>query len=486
MITWMQKHRKYLVITIWISTIAFVGAGFVGWGAYSYNRNRAGAVAHVGDRKITIKELSTAYNNIYNYYQEKTKGALTQEKAKKLGLEKIALSQLIDEALMLNYADELGLTTLDKEVENALKNTKAFQNNGVFDKQQYYRVLANIGLSAKEYEDSLRKEITLKKLNNILSLKPTKLEKETFGASLFMQDKLAIKTIYPKIDSNLSDETLKSFWEKRKKSYLSTKSYKLAVLQIPVSFVKVDENETKEFYKKKRFAYTDKEGKILSYEDAKERIIKDLQFKKGKRFALKKYLALKKGKIKADKEIVVKSTNKSYPQKLLKTASVGDTLKPFRLGDEYIVAKVLGVNQPKPMSYEDAKPLVKKDYLKVATKRELEKDAKEAVKNFKNAKVIGFVSRDDITKIKGLDPLQAVDFLSKVFGSKEKKGYVVFDKKAIVYKVLEQKLLDKNKLKTYDALLSENVKNAKNAEVNQKLLSILRNRYKIETYYKGQ
>ena len=37
MITWMQKHRKYLVVTIWVSTIAFVGAGFVGWGAYDLN-----------------------------------------------------------------------------------------------------------------------------------------------------------------------------------------------------------------------------------------------------------------------------------------------------------------------------------------------------------------------------------------------------------------------------------------------------------------
>jgi len=176
MITWMQKHRKYLVITIWISTIAFVGAGFVGWGAYSYNRNKAGAVAVVGDRKITIKEMNNAYTNIYNYYQERLKGGLTREKAKEMGLEKIALGQLINEALMLNYADELGLTTLDSEVENALKNTKAFQQNGVFNKQQYYRVLRNIGTRAKDYEESLKKEITLKKLNNILSLSPTPLE----------------------------------------------------------------------------------------------------------------------------------------------------------------------------------------------------------------------------------------------------------------------------------------------------------------------
>ena len=33
MITWMQRHKKWLVITIWISTSACVGAGCGGWGS---------------------------------------------------------------------------------------------------------------------------------------------------------------------------------------------------------------------------------------------------------------------------------------------------------------------------------------------------------------------------------------------------------------------------------------------------------------------
>ena len=54
MITWMQKHRKWLVITIWISTIAFVGAGFVGWGAYDFNLARSSSAAKVGGEKIAF------------------------------------------------------------------------------------------------------------------------------------------------------------------------------------------------------------------------------------------------------------------------------------------------------------------------------------------------------------------------------------------------------------------------------------------------
>ena len=65
MITWMQKHKKYLVITIWVSTIAFVGAGFVGWGAYSYGK-KEDTVAKVKDTQISVKDVQTVYNQLFN------------------------------------------------------------------------------------------------------------------------------------------------------------------------------------------------------------------------------------------------------------------------------------------------------------------------------------------------------------------------------------------------------------------------------------
>ncbi len=487
MITWMQKHRKYLVVTIWISTIAFVGAGFVGWGAYNYNTKRSQAVAVVGNKKITIKELNSAYTNIFNYYQNKTKGALTNEKAKKLGLEKIALNQLIDEALLLNYADELGLTTLDSEVEKALENTKAFQSNGVFNKNQYFRVLNNIQITPKDYENSLRREITLKKINNILKLSPTKLEIETFSASLFMQDKLMVKIIDINTSNiSINNNELKNFWAKRKKLYMTKKSYLLSVIKVPVSFIQVDANETKKFYTEHRYSYTDSSGKIMSYENAKNRVIKDIQFKKGKIFALRKYLALRKGNIKATSTITVAADTKKFPEHKLKVASIGDVLKPFKNNGEYIVAKLDKVNMPKPMSFINAENIVKKDFLRTSEKKLLQKNANKVLDKFKTGINLGFLSRDDIKKVRGLNEFEAVEFLNQVFNSNARQGYRVFGNKAIVYKILEQKLLDKSKLKTYYKLLSENVQNAKAAEINQKLLSILRNKYKIESYYKGQ
>ena len=53
MIEWMQKHKKWLVVTIWIATIAFIGAGGFAWGVYDYSLS-GDSVAKVG--KITISK----------------------------------------------------------------------------------------------------------------------------------------------------------------------------------------------------------------------------------------------------------------------------------------------------------------------------------------------------------------------------------------------------------------------------------------------
>lgn len=81
----MQKHKKYLMITIWVSTIAFVGAGFVGWGSYDFS-STSNAVAVVGKTKVSINEMQREYSRLYGIYNQLVGGTLDEEQAKKWGL----------------------------------------------------------------------------------------------------------------------------------------------------------------------------------------------------------------------------------------------------------------------------------------------------------------------------------------------------------------------------------------------------------------
>ena len=486
MITWMQRHKKYLVVTIWISTIAFVGAGFVGWGAYDFNTDRASAVAKVGDQKITVKEFQMAYSNLYGYYNNLFQGQLTQEKAKEMGLEKIVLENVINEALLLNYARDLGLVALDSDIKEQLASDPVFQNEGKFDKEQYYRVLKNAGYTAKDYENSLKKQILLNKVNAITNLAPTDKELELLASAFFMKDRLAISTISVNTkDIIITDTDLKTFWEPQKSSFLTKKSYVLDTIYVPANTEVVTDEEAKSLYEEKKYNYKDADGKLQSFEDAKAAVIVDLKLQKAKKAALETYLLFKKGQTEAQETKTIQEGDLSFPADKLVDAKVRETLKPIPQGEGYIIAQVKAINFPQPMSFEEAKPLIVDSYKQAKITEALQNKATAQLEAFQGTD-IGFVSRDDVKAIAGLTEEEAALFLSKVFeNNKDKRGFVVIGNRAVLYDILEQKLLDETKVKQYNTMLSDNVNQVKNGEIRQNLIEALRKRYTTEQYYKG-
>jgi peptidyl-prolyl cis-trans isomerase D len=483
----MQKHRKYLVITIWISTIAFVGAGFVGWGAYNYNADRASSVAKVGNQKVTIGEFNNAYSNLYSYYNRMLNGELTQEKAKQLHLQRIALNQLIQEALLLNYASELGIVSLKEDIEEALVNTKAFQKNGVFDKQTYYDTLKGARINPKDYEEGLKKQIVLDKLNTVLNLKATKGESEAFASALMMEDRVALQSVeVNENDIKIDENELKKFWEGQKDKYLTKKAYDLTILKVAFAKMNPKDEDIKEFYQNNKHKYKDEEGKIKSLEDAKEDVKKDVQIKMAKKEALKKYLEVKKNKIKPSESMTLIDEEIKYDKKRLLDTKNGGAFKPVRVEDAYIVGILNEVLLPKPKSFKEAYSEVKEDFLAKKSSELLVAKAKETLKDFKGNDV-GFINRDS-RKIEGLNPFESVKFINHLFQSQKSSDFVqISENKAVVYKVLEQKLLlDSKKLAEYKSNIDKQVSQLKGGEINKNLISKLQKRYTIEQYYKGE
>ena len=136
MITWMQRHKKWLVITIWISTIAFVGAGFVGWGSYDYG-SKGGVVATVGDKEISVEEYQQEYSNLYNQYSQIFGASFNKELAEQLRLKDVAFSQLLQKNLLMSYGNSLGLMVTDEEIAKELINYEEFKVDGKFNKNQF-------------------------------------------------------------------------------------------------------------------------------------------------------------------------------------------------------------------------------------------------------------------------------------------------------------------------------------------------------------
>ena len=93
------------------------------------------------------------------------------ELAKQFNLPIQALDQLIDRRIMLMEAKEIGLRATDEEVRDAILDIPVFQDvDGNFvGADQYERILRGNRMTVSDFEDSLRDDLLITKLNSILS-----------------------------------------------------------------------------------------------------------------------------------------------------------------------------------------------------------------------------------------------------------------------------------------------------------------------------
>jgi len=179
---------------MWISTIAFIGAGFVGWGQYSYGE-KATAVAKVGTIEISMRELQQSYSRLYNQYNQIFQGNFDEAQAKSMGLQKQAMQQLINQAMILNLAASLKLKTTDNELLHALMQEHAFYKDGRFDKETYQKVLRQNNMNIQEFESDTRKSLLIQKTMALYAPKGVPLESKALEMPFLIADKIQYKIL---------------------------------------------------------------------------------------------------------------------------------------------------------------------------------------------------------------------------------------------------------------------------------------------------
>jgi len=478
MIEWMQTHRKWLVITIWIATIAFIGAGFVGWGQFQFGHKQS-VIAKIKDTEVTIQDVQSEYNLLFQQFNQQFGGRLDEATAKKLGLDKLALQKAIQNGILRQYAKDLGLYVTDKELASYI--IKAFGT-----KKNYEIYLKNTGQTAESFEKNLRKQLLVEKLISLLNLKPSKTEVLSVASALYNADNINIKILKKSaIKVDLSEEEIKKYYEKHKNEFLSKEKYKIAYVKIPLE-INVSKEKLKKYYETNKLNYKNEKGEILPFEKALNLVKKDYAAEK-----LRKKAVLAYKKLKANKEgykiIVLNINNNLIPNDKMEILIKQGYVKPFIHNNAYISAKLVEEIKPKPLPFEEVKLKVIEILLDKKAQEKLITLSKKLINTFEG-KNIGFVTKFDVNKIKGLTPEEATLFLQKLFISQNPKGFVLIPQDtpeiSVLYKIKEQKLLDEqkynqNKKQVY--LLAQNILNM---ELINNLINKLQQEYPIKVYVK--
>jgi len=444
---WMQRHKKWLIVTIWISTIAFVGAGFVGWGSYDYGKSDS-AVAIVGNKEVPMKDLQNEYSALYSQYQQMLGDKFNQELAKQFKLEDAALQRIIQKYLLLNYADDLGLITTDVEVAKELVKIKSFFKDGKFNKNTYVSVLKQNRRTISEFESQLKQDLLIQKVQNIFNLGLLPSEIKNLNGLIFSQDKVSIKIIDgANIKIKPTSKDLTAHWETKKQNFKTPLGYE-------INYTKV----------------ANLDGKTK---------------KQMKKVALKQYLNLKKQKEQfKDKTTIYQNSDFLTSEDFTKLISSkkDEVLKPLYKDDSYYVVKLLKKVEPQVLPYEDVKTEITNSYIEEAKQKALNKLAQENMIKFEGTD-LGYLSRNSIPEIKGLEDSNVAKLIESIFASTKQINFINLDSKVVVYKITDTKLATYDK--SNDEMVKSALQNSKANYVSNALIEKLRLKYDVKSYMKS-
>ena len=475
MITWMQKHRKYLIVTVWISSIAFVAATMVGWGAYNFSSS-ASNVAKVGNIEISINDFQRQYKDVYNRYNEQYQKVLNQpldeEQAKKMGLENETLQILIDRALLENFAIDSGIRINNEDISLELQSFDIFRENGQFLRERYEEFLRQSRMRAADFENLIKRDLLIKKVIDSFPSIVTPLEQELFALPNRLEDRISIEII-DNVGLKITDEDLQKYYNENKDNYKKDREFEVEIIETKVENKEIAESELIAYYDVNKTNYT-KDGEILDFNNIKDEVKKDYQKREAQKDALKTYNDFIANKISGTKITISEVDINDEILNAINTTKEGGIIKPMFDDDKFVSMKIIRKLPQQTKSFDEVKNILKSDYEKIAKKDAIKKEAESRINVFRGQDV-GFVSINQTRQIKNLNEFEMQQLLSKIFTSDSKNGYLLLPNKAILYKITEQRIINKK----IDNKELETFKNIKYNLLERAVLDFLAKEYKI-------
>lgn len=222
----MRKNVKSLSPVLWIVIAAFVITIFAVWGGASRVGESGGnnKVVQIGKEVITAEEYFQVLRQRIEAMQ-KDYPELNLEMIKQLNLPQQILEQMIQQRLLLSLAKEMGLKVTDQELQEKIISYPVFQRDGKFiGFEEYKRILDWNHIPIGQFEDSLRDEILLTKVLQLLTAGVAVTEEEAWenyrnqNETAKIEYLVALAEGFP-VSYDPNEEELRSYFESNKSKY---------------------------------------------------------------------------------------------------------------------------------------------------------------------------------------------------------------------------------------------------------------------------
>jgi peptidyl-prolyl cis-trans isomerase D len=133
--------------------MGFIVISFAVWGIGDVFRGFSSQrLARVGSGEVTVDAFRSSYQNEIRRMQQRARRAITNEEARRLGLDQQILERLIVDAALDQKIRALGMAINESEVANLLKSESVFKGpTGQFDVDRFKQIIRDAGFSERSF-----------------------------------------------------------------------------------------------------------------------------------------------------------------------------------------------------------------------------------------------------------------------------------------------------------------------------------------------
>lgn len=262
----------------WLAKVMLIGIAlsFVLWGVGDYfSDGGAEPVATINGKPVGGTEFYQAYERQLNAYRSMLGKNYSKELVNSMNVKGNTLQTIINRRIMLDVANQLGLTAPETVLLSTVRNNPSFQSAGAFDPKRYQILTRNMGFgSAQDYENDLRLNILVDTLQKAIAGSAHVSDSEVrdrFNHD-YEQRVLAAIIVDPltQMDQvSISDEQAKAWYEAHKNSYQSPLRIKVNAVEINprdlAQEMSVDESEIRAAYDSRKNEFSEPEQRKASH-----------------------------------------------------------------------------------------------------------------------------------------------------------------------------------------------------------------------------
>lgn len=242
MLELLRKQAKSPVLQAIVFIIILV---FIFFGTNMAGGNKRDAVATVNGEAVTLSAYSREYSRMIDSLSEQFGGPLPKNLIAGLGIKEQVLQRLVQQTLLVQGAQQMGLAVSNWEIQNEIMNQPFFQVDGVFNNDRYQQLLAQNKMTPKQYEESLRLELLAGKVNSRLGNFAVLTDQELDQRFAFnnTEIKLAYATLLATDfgkEVQVEAEALQAYFDGHKEAYKSAPQVKIKYLAFSVAQAMAD------------------------------------------------------------------------------------------------------------------------------------------------------------------------------------------------------------------------------------------------------